>query len=392
VTWGRIILMLAALAAASAAPADTVRVAVYDVGLGRDGPGVLLHDLADPDPQIAAVVEVIQAARPDVLLLAGFDHDLRGRALAAFRVLLGQGVDGIDYPHAFAPAVNAGVPSGFDLDGDGLRAGPNDALGWGRYPGHGGMALVSRLPIDAEAARTFRTFRWEELPEALLPVKADGSAFPSAEARAALPLSSRAHWDVPVLLPGGGRLHVLAAGPTPPLFDGPEGLNRRRNHDEIVFWTRYLDGAELADDQGRVAGPPPGPLVVVGNLNADPFDGAGLHDGIGALLAHPRLRDPHPASAGGAAAVRQGGANVHQAGPPALDTADWRDDGGPGNLRVDYVLPSADLQVARAGVFWPGPGEPMAGAAAAASSHRLVWADVEVGGAALTASAGRPAP
>jgi hypothetical protein len=353
------------------AAAETVRLATYDVGLSRDGAGVLLHDLGNPDAAISAVVRVIQAVRPDVLLLAKFDHDLRGRALAAFLDLLRRGPDGIDYAYSFAPPVNAGVPSGLDLDGDGLVMGRDDALGWGRFPGHGAMALVSRLPIDAEAARTFREFRWAELAQAQMPANPDGTPY-FGTAAAALPLSSRSHWDVPVALPGGGSLHVLAAYPTPPLFDGPEARNARRNHDEIAFWARYLDGAEIRDDQGRVAGPPEGPLAVLGDLNADPNDGAGLRDGIAALLAHPQLQDPRPESAGAAAA-----ADPDHAGPPELDTADWRDD-GPGNLRVDYVLPSAVLEVTGAGVFWPAPGDPMAEVAAVASDHRLVWVDIVV--------------
>ena len=46
-----------------------------------------------------------------------------------------------------------------------------------------------------------------------------------------------------------------------------------------------------------------------------------------------------------------------------------------GNLRVDYVLPSAGLKVTGAGVFWPVEGEPGA-ALIDASDHRLVWVDV----------------
>jgi hypothetical protein len=50
-----------------------------------------------------------------------------------------------------------------------------------------------------------------------------------------------------------------------------------------------------------------------------------------------------------AAAVRQGGVNASHAGDPALDTGDFGDvsRGYPaaGNLRVDYVLPSVDLEV-----------------------------------------------
>jgi hypothetical protein len=243
----------------------------------------------------------------------------------------------------------------------------------------GAMVLLSRLPIDGDAARSFRLLRWEEFPGALLPERADGTPFPDGPTRAAFRLSSRSHWDVPVVLPDGSRLHLLASNPTPPAFDGPEGANRRRNHDEIAFWTDYLDGAAFADDAGEIAGPPDAPVVVLGNLNADPKDGDGLHEGIAGLLAHPRLQDPAPESAGGAtAAADQGGINLRQRGRPDLDTADWRDEGGPGNLRVDYVLPSAELDVADAGVFWPAAGDPLAAAAQAASSHRLVWVDIDL--------------
>ncbi|MCP1168405.1 hypothetical protein NHG85_07675, partial [Limimaricola sp. ASW11-118] len=49
---------------------------------------------------------------------------------------------------------------------------------------------------------------------------------------------------------------------------------------------------------------------------------------------------------------------------------------GPGNLRVDYVLPSrAGLTVTGAGVVWPEGGD-LAEAAARASAHRLVWVDL----------------
>jgi hypothetical protein len=115
----------------------------------------------------------------------------------------------------------------------------------------------------------------------------------------------------------------------------------------------------------------------MGNLNIDPADGAGLRDALHALLAHPALQDPRPASAGGAAAATaQGGANAGHAGDPAMDTADFRDDPGPGNLRVDYILPSADLRVTASGVLWPPPDDPFAETVAAAARHRLVWVDI----------------
>ncbi|HMO85403.1 MAG TPA: hypothetical protein PKC18_10835, partial [Lacipirellulaceae bacterium] len=60
---------------------------------------------------------------------------------------------------------------------------------------------------------------------------------------------------------------------------------------------------------------------------------------------------------------------------------DAADDPAPGNLRLDYVLPSADLSVAAAGVFWPDPADPLAPLTAGtrnpvSSDHRLVWIDV----------------
>jgi hypothetical protein len=53
-------------------------------------------------------------------------------------------------------------------------------------------------------------------------------------------------------------------------------------------------------------------------------------------------------------------------------------------LRLDYILPSANLQVTASGVFWPETTDPLhaliAGAEHPASSdHRLVWIDVELG-------------
>ncbi len=354
--------------------AETLRIATFEPGLSRDGAGVLLGDLAgDPDPDIEAALAVIRAARPDVLLLTRFDHDPRGRALAAFIALLRDGADGVDYPHSFHAPVNAGVPSGLDLDGDGLVSGWNDAFGWGKYPGHGGMAILSRLPLDAGAARTFRELRWEDLPGASLPAHPDGKAWPDPDAAAAFRLSSRSHWDVPVILSDGERLHLLASNPTPPLFDGDEALNRLRNRDEIRFWSLYLDGIPFPDDSGTSAAAPEAPVVVLGNLNADPVDGAGFKDGITGLLSHPRLRDPRPQSRGAAAA-----ADRDHAGPPERDTADWREGpDGPGNLRVDYVLPDARLAVQDSGVLWPEAGDPLAGLAGA-TTHRLVWVDIEL--------------
>jgi hypothetical protein len=91
---------------------------------------------------------------------------------------------------------------------------------------------------------------------------------------------------------------------------------------------------------------------------------------MAALLSDPRLQDPAPRSDGARLAPGPVGA-----GDPALDTADWPED-GPGNLRTSYILPTTGLQVTGTGVVWPLPDDPLAPAVEAAGPHRLVWVDL----------------
>jgi endonuclease/exonuclease/phosphatase family metal-dependent hydrolase len=178
-------------------------------------------------------------------------------------------------------------------------------------------------------------------------------------------------------------VHALCSQPTPPVFDGPEDRNGRRNHDEIRFWVDYLTpgrDAWIVDDQGRSGGLPEGrDLVVLGDLNCDPHDGDARREALASLLAHPRLADPEPRSEGAVGQARQQAfANASHRGDPALDTGDFADEppAGPGNLRVDYVLPGRGLPVVRCGVLWPNVMEPAA-VLVGASDHRLVWAELE---------------
>ena len=92
-----------------------------------------------------------------------------------------------------------------------------------------------------------------------------------------LRLSSKSHWDVPVVI-GERRVHVLASHPTPPTFDGPEDRNGTRNHDEIRFWADYVSGGRDAsyiyDDDGQYGGlARNASFVIAGDQNADPSDG-----------------------------------------------------------------------------------------------------------------------
>lgn len=345
--------------------------ATFNTELSRDGPGLLLRDIASAkDPQVEAAARVIAAARPDVILLTGIDFDLGLAAIDAFRDRLA--ATGIFFTYRFALAPNTGVPTAFDLDGDGSLRGAGDAQGFGAFRGQGGMAVLSRLPIDEAAARDFSGLLWRDLPGTLA-----GDANLPPGALAAQRLSTTGHWDVPVVLEDGRRLHLLAYFATPPVFGAAGNRNALRNRDETAFWSRLLDG-DLAE------GPPSAPFVLLGDANLDAVDGDGRRDAIAALLSDRRLTDPRPESAGGRAAAGQGGPNADDKGDPAQDTADWPEVSektgapGPGNLRVDYVLPSADLAITAAGVWWPAPGTPEAALAAAASRHRLVWVDIDL--------------
>ena len=358
-----------------------VRIAQFNTAMARKGAGVLIQDIARGAMQVRNVAEIILRVRPDILLINELDADPEGRALTAFAALLAAGlgeVPGLDYSHRFQGEQNTGVPSGHDFDGDGRTMGPGDAFGFGRFPGQYAMAVLSRHPLGE--VRSFSRLPWSAMPEARRPMREDGTPFHTEAAWEAMRLSSKAHWIVPVAV-GGTTLHLVAAHPTPPVFDGPEDRNGRRNADEIRLIREILeDAAWLTDDAGGRGGLAPEALAVVaGDLNSDPIDGDGIRAEIAALLAHPRLQDPVPTSPGGAEAK---GGNPRK-GDPARHTGDWRDGPGqPGNLRVDYVLPSAALKVLGTGVFWPATADPLARLTRsgkgrpASSDHRLVWVDV----------------
>ena len=372
---------LATAVAGSAVAGESVRFATFNASMSRGAEGELAAALRDGgDPQIARVAAIIRAVDPDVVLINEFDHGA-GNDRAFVDNYLGGA-----WPFTFVAPSNTGAPTGLDLDGDGvvgMEAGTferaRDSHGFGTFEGQYGMVVLSKREIDVEGVRTFRTFRWKDLPGARLPTRPDGTPFYSDEALAVLRLSSKSHWDVPVRI-GGAVVHLLASHPTPPVFDGPEDRNGARNADEIRFWADYLSGAgHVRDDAGRAGGLASGAhFVVAGDLNADPVDGESVPGAARQLTGHPLVNaSVTPASEGGAAAAAaQGGANAGHRGDPRFDTADFNDE-APGNLRVDYVLPSAGLEITGAGVFWPTEDEPAA-ELIDASDHRLVWIDIVV--------------
>jgi Endonuclease/Exonuclease/phosphatase family len=390
-----------ALAAAPTAVAENpdVRFATFNASLNRNFAGQLVSDLSTPNnAQAATVAEIIQRTRPDVLLINEFDFVADGVAARLFQdnylSVPHNGAAPIVYPYRFVAPSNTGIPSGHDLNNNGVVAGPDDAFGFGFFPGQFGMAVYSRYPILADDIRTFQMFLWKDMPGARLP---DDPATPapadwySPAELAVFRLSSKSHWDVPISIEGK-TVHFLVSHPTPPVFDGPEDRNGTRNFDEIRFWADYITpgprSSYIYDDEGGRGGLEPGSsFVIAGDQNSDPLDGDSIPGSIQQLIEHPLVNTSVTPSSAGAveASALQGGANLAHRSDPAFDTADFADS-APGNLRADYVLPRKNLRIQDAAVFWPLLADPLSGLTGVfpfpSSDHRLVWVEVRVPGTA----------
>ena len=341
----------------------------YNTELAAEGPGLFLRDIQKAeDPHLLGVIGIIAHLQPDILALQSFDYDATGAALKGFVSLLADA--GHAMPYSFAARPNTGWMTPFDLDGDGRLGGPRDAQGYGRFAGQGGMALLSTYPILTDDVVDMSRLLWSDLPGNLLP-NAQQTDWPSAQVIEHQRLSTTGHWLVPVKI-GAQTLTIGTWHATPPVFDGPEDRNGRRNHDETALWLRLFDG--------QLPYPPPQrPFVLLGDANTDPADGDGRPAAIKALLAHGNLQDTAPQSPGG----REAGLDSPHTGDPRHDTVDWPDgEDRPGNLRVSYLLPSRDITVLQSGVFWPTLGTPEAdllGLDGQSSRHRPVWVDIDIG-------------
>jgi hypothetical protein len=406
----------------AAGPPEPVRFATFNASLNRGVAGQALSDLSapfdlsEPDAtlrarraQAANVAETIQRVRPEVLLINEFDFE-PGNALATafqdnYLSVSHNGSTPIEYPFVFVAPSNTGIPSGMDFSNDGIVGGPNDAFGFGFFPGQFGLAVFSQHPILADEIRTFQEFLWKDMPGALLPdnpaTPAPADWYSPAELEI-FRLSSKSHWDVPIDI-GGTMVHFLVSHPTPPVFDDPPAFpagvdfNGRRNFDEIRLWADYVTpgkGGYIYDDAGAFGGLRPGSaFVIAGDQNSDPLDGDSIRGSIQQLLDNPRVNTTVTPESPGAAeqGAIQGGANLTHRSPHRFDTADFADS-NPGNLRADYVLPSQNLRIDDSAVFWPLASDPLFRLVGVftpslpggfpSSDHRLVWVDVAVPGSA----------
>jgi hypothetical protein len=396
--------ILAGLAVVGAARADadhssnanreTVRFSTFNASLNRNVAGQLVDHLSTQDnAQAKVIAEIVERNRPDVLLINEFDFDAMNQALTLFQtnyLSVGQnGAQPIVYPYRFSAESNTGIPTNLDVDNNGTVGGPNDAYGFGFFPGQFGMAVYSKYPIDQTGIRTFQRFLWKDMPGARLPddpaTAAPADWYSPAEQNV-FRLSSKSHWDLPLLV-GGKVVHFLVSHPTPPVFDGPEDRNGTRNFDEIRFWADYITPARsgyIYDDGGGTGGLTPGSLfVIAGDQNSDPLDGDSIPGSIQQLLEHPLVNTKLTPSSAGAVQQNalQGGANLNHRSDPQFDTADFADT-APGNLRADYVLPRKTMQLVDAGVFWPLAADPLFRLVGTfpfpTSDHRLVWIDATV--------------
>lgn len=337
----------------------------------------LLGALKSQQQQIKNIAEIIQRVAPDIILLNEFDFtDDNHQALQLFiddyLNVSQNNQEPIKFPHFYQGNVNTGVKTPFDLNQDQQLTQPADTYGFGYFPGHFGMVLLSKYPLDHDNIRTFQMFKWKDMPDALRPVDPNTKqSWYTEEAWQGLRLSSKSHWDIPVKI-NDQVIHVLASHPTPPVFDGPEDRNGKRNYDEIRFWHDYISSnasGYIYDDNNKTGGlKDDSPFVILGDLNASATEGDAINTGILALLEHQSVQDPLP--------ISQGGQQHSDNNPLAKHhTAYWR-------MRADYVLPSKQgFNILSSGVFWPSVDSAeykLIENRQASSDHRLVWVDVEL--------------
>lgn len=335
------------------------------------------------------IAEIIQRTKADILLLNEIDGNDEGATLQAFQenylAVSHNGSTPIEYPYTYMSDCNTGVPTHRDLNNDGSRDGPDDAYGFGSYPGKYCMAVLSKYPIDENNVRSFQKYLWKDMPGAQIPTDEMGNHWYGEDNWNILRVSSKTHLDIPITI-DDKIVHVLGSHPTPPVFDGEEDRNGKRNFDEIRLFADYINPQSdyLYDDQNNqnVTLGNEERFVILGDQNASAKEGDALTvEGVNAIeqltlspYVNPYLHEDSPqlripVSAGG---IENGGAENPYS---STHTAGWK-------IRADYVLPSAyGLKIEQSGVFWPRENDNLyylLSPSDKSSDHRLVWMDLSL--------------
>ena len=378
-------------------------------------------DLAERLIQIRNIAAIIQKNRPDVLLINEFNSDGMGgnQTMELFQknyLAHPQSLNGPDggemqepiiYPEIQAYATNTGLDTDMDLDNDGTpNSSPNDKYGFGYYHGHYAFGLMSKFKIDRQNTRTFQKFLWKdardgngklaEIPKVIKNGKPGqmpngmqiGSDWFTAEEWNKLLLSSKNHVDAPIIV-NGESIHLLLSHPTPPAFDTVTETNVIRNGLEVAFWKHYIENQSwIYDDNGKIGGLDGAnqKFIIMGDLNADNFNSknnAKSREGITALASSPLVNSEFatgvkiPTSNGG---MNEKNNNQHE--KPEARTSTF-------GLRVDWTLPSKNLEIENSGVYWQAEGEPgrklfnderigQGYSKWISSDHRMVWVDLNL--------------
>lgn len=375
---------LLSLISASYVQAESLRVATFNVSMDATNytaknekveSDALVNALRSDHQQIKNIAEIIQRVRPDVVLLNEFDYVPKSKGIEYFKKhylnVSQNNQAAIDYPYIYIAPVNTGLATEFDLDNDGKKTGiMGDAQGFGFFEGHYAMAFLSRYPIEVDKIRTLQTFKYKDMPNAQMPIHpSTGENWYNEQEWDILRLSSKSFWDIPVKV-NDKVVHMLASHPTPPVFDGEEDRNGKRNHDEIRLIADYINNESyLYDDNGKKGGlEAQSRFVILGDLNAAPEGDKKRPNTTDQLLKSPMIN-------AGFIPTSEGAKEQYPHAYAKNYTANWQ-------ARVDYVLPSNyGLTINGGGVFWPKKQSELYRLIKdrnASSDHRLVWLDLTV--------------
>jgi 3-phytase len=160
---------------------SSVRIALFNIReLSTEKLMMVDDDGHGQEEQLLAAAKIIQKINPDILIINEIDHDYqsieKGLILNLLRfqeAYLGRGETGVAFPYKFVAPCNTGIPTGLDLNKDGVVSGEShvggrdygtDCFGYGTYPGQYAIGLYSKYSIDTSEVKSFQKFLWKDLP------------------------------------------------------------------------------------------------------------------------------------------------------------------------------------------------------------------------------------